>query len=138
MDYEKKLKLRLYFAIGYSILGILIMILCFSEVITNEFFSGYGFVLLIIGISRIRKHKLMTKDEDSIRRHRIAETDERNISIINKARSTAFIIYVVSASFLLIVFEIAGKNQLATLLAYMVCALLFIYVIAYLIIRRKI
>ena len=137
MDYKKKLRLRLYIAIGYSILGLLIMILCFFGIIKNEFFSGYGLALLIIGVSRIRKYKLITKDEDSIRRQRIAETDERNISIVNKARSMSFIIYIIVSGVLVITFEIMEKTDIANILAYSVCGLVFVYWITYLIIRKK-
>ena len=137
MDYKKKLRLRLYIAIGYSILGLLIMILCFFGIIKNEFFSGYGLALLIIGVSRIRKYKLITKDEDSIRRQRIAETDERNISIANKARSMSFIIYIIVSGVLVITFEIMEKTDIANILAYSVCGLVFVYWITYLIIRKK-
>ena len=137
MDYKKKLKIRLYIAIGYSILGLLIMILCFFGIIKNEFFSEYGLALLIIGVSRIRKYKLITKDEDSIRRQRVAETDERNISIANKARSMSFIIYIIVSGILVITFEIIGKTDVANILAYSVCGLVFVYWIAYLIIRKK-
>lgn len=137
MDFRKKLKIRLSVAIGYIILGIS-MIVAFNFIKTaNDFLSSFGFALIVIGIVHIRKYLIITKSEASITKQQIAESDERNISIANKAKSVSFIIYVVSASVAIIVLEIFNKTQLATILSATVCALVLIYWISYWIIRKN-
>lgn len=137
MDFRKKLKIRLFIAIGYIILG-LAMIVTFNLIKTeNNFLSSFGFALIIIGIVRIRNYILITKNEETITKRQIAETDERNISIANKAKSISFIIYVILASVSVIVLEVFNKTQLAMIFSGTVCLLIFIYWISYWIISKN-
>ena len=137
MDYRKKLKIRFFVALGYIILG-LAMIVAFSFIETDDsFLSSFGFALVVIGIVRIRNHFIITKNEETIKKHQIAENDERNISIANKAKSAAFIIYVMLACVSVIILQLFNKTQLATVLSATVCALVLIYWISYWIIRNK-
>ena len=137
MDYRKKLKIRFFVALGYIILG-LAMIVAFSFIETDDsFLSSFGFALVVIGIVRIRNHFIITKNEETIKKHQIAESDERNISIANKAKSVAFIIYVMLACVSVIILQLFNKTQLSTVLSATVCALVLIYWISYWIIRNK-
>ena len=95
MDFKKKLKIRLFFAVGYIILG-LGMIVIFNVLNTdNNFLSSFGFALMVIGIAKVRNYFLITKNSETLKKQQIAETDERNISIANKAKSISFIIYII-------------------------------------------
>jgi hypothetical protein len=59
MNFKKKLKIRLFVAISYLILGIAIIVV-FNVIKTeNSFFSSFGFALAIIGIARIRNYFLI-------------------------------------------------------------------------------
>lgn len=59
MDFKKKLKIRLFVAISYVILGIA-MIVIFNIIKTeNNFLSSFGFALTVIGIARIRNYFLI-------------------------------------------------------------------------------
>lgn len=137
MDFRKKLKIRLFIAIGYIILGIA-MIVTFNVIRTeNNFLSSFGFALTIIGIAQIRNYLMITKNEETMKKRQIAETDERNISIANKAKSVSFIIYVILACVSVIVLEILNKTQLAMILSGTVWVLISIYWISYWIISKK-
>ncbi|MBQ6826171.1 MAG: hypothetical protein IJP34_05900 [Clostridia bacterium] len=137
MDFRKKLKIRLFIAIGYIILGIA-MIVTFNVIRTeNNFLSSFGFALTIIGIAQIRNYLMITKNEEAMKKRQIAETDERNISIANKAKSVSFIIYVILACVSVIVLEILNKTQLAMILSGTVWVLISIYWISYWIISKK-
>ncbi|MBO5322010.1 MAG: hypothetical protein J6B22_05335 [Clostridia bacterium] len=137
MEFKKKLRVRLFIAIGYIVLG-LAMIIAFNIIKTeNNFFSSFGFALVVIGIVQIRNYRIITKDEESIRKREIAESDERNISIANKAKSYAFAIYVVVACVSVILLEIANKTDLAIILSATVSLLILVYWISYFIIRKR-
>lgn len=137
MDFRKKLKIRLSIAIGYIILG-LAMIITFNIIKTeNEFLSSFGFALIVIGIVQIRKYIMITKNEETIIKRQIAETDERNISIANRAKSISFIIYVLLAAVLVIVLELLNKTQLAMIISGTIWVLILIYWISYWIISKK-
>ena len=137
MEFKKKLRVRLFIAIGYIIIG-LAMIIAFNIIKTeNNFLSSFGFALVVIGIVHIRNYRMITKDEENIRKREIAESDERNITIANKAKSYAFVIYVIAACISVIVLKIANKTDLAIILSATIWFLIFVYWVSYFIIRKK-
>ena len=137
MDFKKKLKIRLFIAISYIILGVF-MTLAFSIIKTeSSFLSSFGFALIIIGIARARNYFLITKNEETIKKQQIIETDERNIAISNKAKSVSFFIYVILSCICVIFLEILNKTELATIISGTVCVMLIIYWISYFIINKK-
>ena len=93
MDYKKKLKTRLYIGIIYIALGIMMIAGSIALKTDNDFISSFGFIVVVLGIVRIRNYRMITKDDGAIRKQQIIETDERNVSIIHKAKNTAFSIY---------------------------------------------
>ena len=137
MSFKKKLRIRLFCAIFFLALGIALIII--SNVIrpANDFLSMFGLGMAVMGIARIRNHFRITKSEETIRKQEIAETDERNVYVSNKARSIAFYIYVLVICSAVIVFHFLGKQEIASFLSYSVCLLLTIYWIVYLIVRKK-
>ncbi|MBP3390209.1 MAG: hypothetical protein J6L58_00770 [Clostridia bacterium] len=137
MDFRKKLRTRLYLAISYIVIGAVMIAASFITKTTNEFVSSFGFALLLIGIVRIRNHFIITKNDETIKKQEIAETDERNISIANRAKSLSFTLYVFAASITVIVLQILEMGELASVIGFTVCALIIIYWISYFIIRKK-
>lgn len=136
MKFENKLKLRLYLAIGYIVLGVILIILFNLKGAENSYLSSMGLALIVVGIVRIRNHIIITKNEESIQKQKIAETDERNIAIANKAKSLSFMIYIFMACIAVIVLEILNKTQWVSVISGMVCLLLVIYWVTYLIVRK--
>lgn len=135
MDFKKKLRIRLYMAIAYIITGIVFAALFFRS--TNEYMMTLGIALIIMGIFRIIRYMKITKDDDSVRLQKIAETDERNISIIHKAKSTAFGLYILITAMAVIVLEILGNSELSSILGLNVCIIVFLYWICYRIYQKK-
>ena len=137
MNFEKKLKIRLWIAIAYIILGVA-MIAIFNIIKTeNDFLSSFGFALTVIGIVHIRRYIMITKNEETIKKQQILETDERNISIASRAKSISFIVYVIFASISVIVLELFNKTELAMIFSVTVCFLILSYWISYWIINKK-
>ena len=137
MDFRKKLRTRLYLAISYIVIGAVMIAASFITKTTNEFVSSFGFALLLIGLVRIRNYFIITKNDETIKKQEIAETDERNISIANRAKSLSFTLYVFAASIAVIVLQILEMGELASVIGFTVCALIIIYWISYFIIRKK-
>ena len=137
MDFRRKLKIRLYVAIAYVILGIA-LIVTFNIIKTeNDFLSSFGLALVVIGIVHIRRYFLITKNEETIKRRQIAETDERSIAIADKAKSIAFIVYVVLAAVAIIVLELLEYSLLSMVLSLTIGLLVAVYWIAYWIMYKK-
>ncbi len=137
MDFKKKLKTRLYFGISYVVIGVAMIIVALTVNGTSEYLSPFGTALLVIGIARIRNYFIITKSDETIKKQQIAETDERNIAISNKAKSFSFNLYVVLACIAVIILQIMKITELATIIGMTVCALLVIYWISYFILQKK-
>ena len=137
MDYEKKLKSRLNIAIAYIVLGVMFIVGTFITKTENDFISTFGFMLILMGLVRIRNYRIITKNEDTIRKQQIIETDERTVSIIHKAKSAAFSIYIFILGVDVIAFSLFGMHEAAKWLAYSVCLLIAIYWICYFIYQKK-
>ncbi len=136
MEFSKKLKLRLCLAVLYTVLGI-ISIVIYALYKENTVLFTFGAAFTAMGILRIASYLRITKDSESIRAKKIAETDERNIAIIGRAKSLAFGIYTFGAAITVIVLELAGKNDLASVIALALCPLIFIYWLSYIILQKR-
>ncbi len=123
MDFKKRLKTRLYVGIVYIILGIAIIVCELIINTENSFISALGFAMIVMGLVRIRNHRLITRNEETLKRQEIAETDERNISIVHKARSMAFTIYIVLACLTVIELSLIGLTRISAWISYSVALL---------------
>ena len=137
MSYKEKIKVRKTLSWIYIALGIVMIAVFFLVKMENSFLSSFGFALFVVGVANLRKYARMTKNEETLRKYEIAESDERIIQIIGKARGVAFALYVIIACVLSTVLHILEKTMLATFLGGSVCFLIFVYWIAYFIISKK-
>ncbi|MBE6622805.1 MAG: hypothetical protein E7621_01230 [Ruminococcaceae bacterium] len=135
MEFKKKLKKRLYIAVAYTVLGLLMTASSFI-IHTDDFISSFGFALFLMGIVRIRNYFIITRTEETIKKREITETDERNILIMNRAKSTAFSIYVLLSSFVVIILSFLNMHELSKCIAIGVCVLVVIYWICYMIYQK--
>ena len=137
MDFKKKLKIRLWVAISYIVIGISMIAVSIISQTKNQFISSFGLALTVIGIARIRNHFIITKNGDTLRKREIAETDERNVSITNRARSAAFTAYILLAGIFVIVMGLLDKIELAVWVSYSVALLVTIYWVCYIVYQKK-
>ena len=138
MDYKKRLKQRLYVAYAEVATGILLIAGAFILKTDNYFFSSFGLCLAIVGIARVRKHHLITRNEETIRKQMILETDERNLAIADKARSFCFILYFFVSGIAVIVLSVLNMHQEAAWISYPMMLMLVIYFIAYWVMQKRI
>ena len=137
MDFKKKIKTRICLGIIYLLIGAGLCIVCYTGVADNKFISSFGAALSVVGIARIIQYARLLSDPERMKSRAIAEKDERNIMLWEKARSLTFAIYISVAAAAMIVclmlnFEFAGQ-----IIAYNICGFVFIYWICYAIIKRK-
>ena len=119
-------------------IGILLIAAAFIFNLDNFFFSSFGLCLAIVGAARVRKHRLITRDEETIRKQMIIETDERNLAIADKARSICCILYFLGSGIAVIVLSILGMHQEATWVSYPMMLMLAVYFIAYWVMQKRI
>jgi len=137
MDFKKKLKSRLYVAYGYLAIGILMVLVSLLTKTENEFISSFGLAIAVMGVARIRNYLKITKNEETIRKQEIAETDERNLSIQQKAKGAVFSIYLILSGIAVIMLSFLKMHEEAKWISYSVLLLVVIYWICYLVYQKK-
>lgn len=137
MEYKQKLKTRLYLSVLYIIFGIAVIIGANFTKTDNSFVSSFGIGMTVMGIARTRNYFLITKNDETLKKQQIYETDERNLSIQSKAKSLTFSIYVLLSGTAVIVLSFCGIHDLAKQISFSVLLLVVIYWISYLIYQKK-
>ena len=137
MNFKNKLNTRLYYGIICIVLGAIMIIGVTATKSENEYISAFGFALAMVGVARIIQYLKITKNEDSIKKQEINETDERNISIIQKAKSATFSIYLLISCSVVIVTALIDMPDVAKWIGYSQFVLVIIYWICYWIYQKK-
>ncbi len=137
MDYKKKLKQRLYYGIICIALGVMMIVGVYASKSNNEFISALGFAVAMVGVARIIQYLKITKNEESIQKQKINETDERNLSIIQKAKSATFSIYLLFSCTVVIIASLFDMPDVAKWFGYSQFVLVITYWACYWIIRKK-
>ena len=137
MDFKKKLKARLYLAYGYLAIGVMLVLVSIVTKTENEFISSFGLLIAVMGLARIRNYLRITKNEETVRKREIAETDERNLSIQQKAKSAAFLVYTMLSGIAVIILSFLKMHEEAKWISYSVLLLVAIYWICYLVYQKK-
>ena len=135
MDYKKKLKTRLNTAIIMISVGIIFTVS--SIFADSEMASTFGAVFLVMGIARVVQYKRLLNDPEEMRRREIVETDERNVMLWTKARSLAFVIYIIALGIAVIVLQLMEMPQAANIVSWCLMGFVVIYWICYFIIVKK-
>ena len=137
MDFRKKLKIRLILAVSYIVLGVLVII--GANVLWQNILGlwGIGLGLIVGGFRNLRNYFLITKNEETIKKQEIAESDERIIAIAHKAATIAFSIYTMGSAVAVIVLIVLNKFSIATPIACSAFFLVLTYRISYFIISRR-
>lgn len=137
MDFEKKMKQRLYIAVGYCVLGTALTITAVVTNFENNFIISYGLALVVLGILRIVQNRKITKTQQSMHRREVAESDERNRMLAERAKSWAFSFSILIAGILVIILSILGYHDQAQPFAWFVCLMVVLYWVFWLIARKK-
>lgn len=137
MEFEKKIKQRIGIFAIYVIIGLIMVLINLVGNVSNDSFYSVGIVLIIIGMVKIIKNFRLINNKEAMRNLEIAEKDERNIMICDRAKSWAFSIYVMASSVAVIILQCTDSQFAAQLICYSMISIVFIYWICYHIIKRK-
>lgn len=137
MEFKKKLKQRLYIAVSYLALGIVLNIAAAVSHSENIFLSTFGTCMIVMGLVRILRHVRLVRSDSAVKRQEIAETDERNLMMAERARAWAFSSTVLGAGVAVIVLSLLGYHDAALPFAWLVCGMTVLYWICWNIIRKK-
>lgn len=137
MEFKRKLKQRLLVAVSYIVLGLVLILADAVNHFNNYYFFSFGLTLVILGVLRIFKYRKITRDDKTIRRQELTETDERIRMISERAKSWAFSFSILIAGIAVIVLSLMGYHDEALPYAWYVCGQVILYWIFWLILRKK-
>ncbi len=135
MQFDKRMKIRLYTAIVMGVIGIALIVLGF--VLGLDMASPFGLMFFVIGIARTIQYIRIMKNSEIFKKAQVAEEDERNVLIWTKARSLAFSVYVIVAAVAVVVLYLCGLDVWGQAVSYSLFGFVLIYWVCYFIISRK-
>ena len=105
--------------------------------IVDEFWSGMGSALLVVGALRLLRYYRLKKNDAYREKMETAVTDERNQFIRMKAWSWAGYLFIMVTAVATIIFRILGQELLSQVASYSVCLMLVLYWISFFVLRKK-
>lgn len=124
------------YPITLLVAGLVLMGLGIAEMV-DEFWSGMGSALAVVGGLRLLRYYRLNKNEAYREKMEIAETDERNHFIRAKAWSWAGYLFIIIAGLGTIIFKVLGQDLLSMVSSSAVCLMLVLYWISFLVLRKK-
>ena len=116
--------------------GLALMGLGLAEIV-DDFWSGMGSALLVMGIIRLLRFYRLKKNDTYREKMETAVTDERNQFIRMKAWSWAGYLFIMVSAIATIIFRILGQDLLSQFASYAVCLMLVLYWISYFVLKKK-
>ena len=105
--------------------------------IVDEFWSGMGSALLVMGIIRLLRFYRLKKNDGYREKMETAQTDERNQFIRMKAWSWAGYLFIMVSAIATIILKILGQDLLCQVSSGAVCLMLVLYWISYFVLKKK-
>ena len=118
-------------AAGFALVG-----LGFAEIL-DEFWSGMGSALAIVGFLRLLRYYRLKKNAAYREKVETAITDERNQFIRVKTWSWAGYLFILCAAVAVIIFKLLGHDLISQDSSGAVCLMLVLYWISYFVLKKK-
>ena len=129
-------KKEIIFAIIWLLLGLALTVLSVLETL-DEFWSGMGSALLVIGSLRLLRGYRLSKSDTYREQREVAETDERFHFIRTKAWSWAGYLFIIISALACIMLELLGQDLLCMAASGAVCLMLVLYWTSFFILKKK-
>ena len=130
------MKRKSWVSVIYIIIGAITIGLSFAGKV-DEFWSGMGSSLFVIGVIQLIRFYRFQKNEAYREKIETEERDERNHFIRNKAWAWAGYLFVMIMAVACIVLRIIGQETLSMVASGAVCLVLVLFWLSYFYLRRK-
>ena len=129
-------KKDIIFGVIWLLSGIVLTVLSCLETL-DEFWSGMGSALLVIGVVRLLRGYRLSKSETYREAREVAETDERFHFIRNKAWAWAGYLFIIICALGTIVLRILGQELLSIASGGAVCLMLVLFWVSFVVLKKK-
>lgn len=130
------MKRKSWVSILYIIIGLIVFGLSLVGKV-DEFWSGMGTSLLVVGVIQMIRIYRFQKNEAYREKIEIETNDERNRFLRNKAWAWAGYLFVMIMAVACIIFRIVGEDMLSTAASGSICLMLVLFWISFYILRKK-
>lgn len=137
MEYKKKLKQRLFVNLAWAVFGIGMILYWFLSGTGNTYPLSLGIAFIIMGMIRIVQYHHIVHDEKAMKEQEIAEKDERNKMMSERAKSWTFSLSLFIAGDICIILSLLGKHEAALPFAWYLCGMTVVYWICFTVIQKK-
>ena len=120
----------------WLLLGLVLTVLSCLETL-DEFWSGMGSALMVVGIVRLLRSYRLSRSETYREKREVAETDERFHFIRNKAWAWAGYLFIIICALSTIVFKLLNQDLLCMASGGAVCLMLVLFWVSFFILKRK-
>lgn len=103
----------------------------------DDFWSGMGTALIFVSVLRFVQLYRFRKNESYREQVEVAQADERNHFLRNKAWAWAGYLFVISNGLGAIILKVMGQELLSMAAGYAVCLMLIFYWGSYAVLKRK-
>lgn len=132
MKYSRKIWISVFWILLGAILN-----LCYFAGVVDDYWSGMGFTLVVVGCMQLARHIRYRTDETYREKVDVANTDERNRYLASKAWAWAGYWFVLLGALGAVGFKIAGRDELSVFCGSSVCLIMILYWLSYLRLRKK-
>ena len=129
-------KKDIIFGVIWFLLGLVLTVLCCLETL-DEFWSGMGSALMVVGIVRMLRSYRLSRSKTYREKREVAETDERLHFIRNKAWAWAGYLFIIICAIGTIIFKLLGQDLLCMFLSGAVCLMLVLFWASFFILKKK-
>lgn len=129
-------KKDIVFGVSWLLLGLALTVLSCLETL-DEFWSGMGSALMVVGIVRLLRGYRLSRSEAYREKREVAETDERLHFIRNKAWAWAGYLFIIISAICTIVFKVLGQDLLCMACSGAVCLMLVLFWVSFFILNKK-
>ena len=129
-------KKDIIFGVIWLLSGIVLTVLSCLETL-DEFWSGMGSALLVIGVVRLLRSYRLSKSETYREAREVAETDERFRFIRNKAWAWAGYLFIIICALGAIVLRLLGQELLSLAASGAVCLMLVLFWVSFFVLKKK-
>ena len=113
------------------------LLICSIFELVDEFWSGMGTSLFVIGVIFLIRNIKYKTNEEYREKIDIESNDERNKYISLKAWAWAGYLFVMLGAVEAIVFKLMGKEELMMMASFSVCLIMVFYWISYIFLKKK-
>lgn len=130
------MKKKLVASIIEIVIGVALVIASLVGVV-DEFWSGMGTSLLLIGIVFFIRAIKYNKNDEYRERVDVEINDERNKYLKLKSWAWAGYLFVISGGIGTIVFKLSGREDLMMMASGSICYMLILFWISYMLLKKK-